>query len=130
MAIAGFALFVLGVILIVVSSINRKKNSRCSAQTQGTLMKVSEGDGSNPNAYVYSYSVNGSEYQVRSTIQSKEANNIGDSCTIWYNPSKPKDAQPFHYESDKVYKIILIIGIVMLISGICLPFIGLTLQIR
>lgn len=51
---------------------------------------------------------------------------IGDSCTIWYNPAKPKDAQPFHYESNKVYRIILVVGIVLTLLGIILTMVGLS----
>ena len=42
MAIAGFALFIfgVGVILVIVAPIGKRKNKRCSAQTQGTLREI------------------------------------------------------------------------------------------
>lgn len=76
--------------------------------------------------YYYTYYVDGVEYTIKSTIISKEARNIGDSCTIWYNPKKPKVAQPFHYESTKIYNIIIIIGVVMIPAGFALIGAGLS----
>ena len=128
MAILGFMLFVLGIVFVIVAPINKKKNARCSMETQGILCGVRENDnshGSNGHTYIYSYYVDGVEYRTKSTIFSSEANAVGDTCTIWYNPKKPKEAQPFHYASSKVYKIILIIGIVMILLGILLIMIGL-----
>ena len=123
----GFGVFVLGIIFVIVAPINKKKNSRCSAQTQGTLMKILErenSDGPVSSMYVYSYSVDGIEYQTKSTILNSEANSVGDHCTIWYNPKKPKEAQPFHYDSVRIYNILLLIGIVMLPLGIFLIAFG------
>ena len=37
-----------------------------------------------------------------------------------YNPEKPKEAQPFHYQSNKAYTVILLIGIAMMLLGIIL----------
>ncbi len=128
MAVAGFALFVLGIIFIIVAPINKRKNARCSEQTQGELRDVIERENSNgplPNMYVYSYCVNGAEYQTKSTICGEQVKEIGDSCTIWYNPKKPKDAQPFHYDSSKAYKIILLIGIAIFLVGLVLMGAGL-----
>ena len=113
MAVAGFSLFLLGIIFIIVAPINKRKNQRCSAQTDGILIKRIEredSDGSLPDMYVYSYYVDGIEYQHKSTVINKQVIKIGDHCTIWYNPKKPKQAQAFHYDSNKVYKIILLIG--------------------
>ena len=123
MAIAGFALFLLGIILIIVAPINKRKNARCSAETQGVLQEIRRRE--HGHTYLYSYSVDGVDYQLKSTICSKEANNTGDTCTIWYDPDRPKDAQPFRYESGKVYRIILLIGIVLFLLGIVLTCIGL-----
>lgn len=95
-AIAGFALFVIGVIFIIVSPINKKKNARCSMQTKGILMKILEredSDGPLPSMYVYSYYVDGIEYQLKSTAYNPQVDKVGDHCTIWYNPAKPKGAQ-------------------------------------
>ncbi len=131
MALAGFALFVLGLIFVIVAPINKRKNARCCAQTEGWLKNAwirSHPDGAAGHSYVYTYSVNGIEYQIRSTIRSSQANDPDDTCTIWYNPNKPEEAQPFHYESVKVYNIILIIGIVLIPSGLILSLVGLVLQ--
>ena len=122
MWIAGFALFLLGVALIIVAPINRKKNSRCSAQTEGKLMDIRRRN--HGFWYIYSYEVNGTGYQLKSPNSSPEANNVGDNCTIWYDPAKPENAQPFHYDSNKIYNIILIIGIVMVLLGIILTLYG------
>lgn len=131
MGIIGFGLFILGVIFIICYKINKNKNKRCSAQTEGTLMEIFEttdSNGSTGHAYLYSYYVDGIEYKLKSTALNKQVNKEGDKCTIWYNPKKPKEAQEFHYESDKVYKIILLIGIVMVLLGIVLPIIGIGLS--
>ena len=112
MAYLGFGIFVLGLILVIVAPINKKKNARCSAEVQGILNKVikrSNSQGTAGHTYIYTYTVDGVEYKVKSTIRSSQANNIGDACTLWYNPVKPKDAQPFHYESNKTYNIIILI---------------------
>ncbi len=127
MWVAGFSLFVLGIIFVIVAPINKRSNSRRSAQTKGTLEKSFETEnshGSNGHRYIYSYSVDGIEYKLRSTVRSTEAAKVGDSCTIWYNPKKPKDAQPFHYESTKVYNILIVVGIVMVLVGLVLAVIG------
>ena len=122
MAYIGFMLFVLGIIFIIVAPINRKKNSRCSAKAQGRLLEVRKRE--HGHTYIYSYSVNGTGYQIKSVNRSPEANNVGDSCTIWYDPAKPQAAQPFHYESGKIYTVILIIGIALILLGLLLLVIG------
>ncbi len=127
MAYLGLALFILGIIFVIVAPINMRKNSRCSAQTQGILggaQKRYNSRGRLPDMYIYVYRVDGVDYQVKSTILSKEANGVGSVCTIWYDPKKPKAAQPFHYESNKVYKVILIIGIVLIPVSFLLIVIG------
>ena len=128
MAAAGFGLFVLGIIFIIAAPISKKRNSRCSVQARGTWTDARETEnsqGSTGNVYIYSYYVNGVEYQLRSTTPSEQAKNLGDACTIWYNPAKPKQAQVFHYDSAKPFRIILIIGIVMLLAGLLLTALGL-----
>lgn len=72
MAIAGFALFIfgVGVILVIVAPIGKRKNNRCSAQTQGTLREIRgryNSDGSLHGMRVYAYFVDGIEYQLKST---------------------------------------------------------------
>ena len=130
MGVIGFCLFVIGLCFIISYPINKRKNSRCTAQTQGELVSVIEREnyeGPIADLHVYSYRVNGIEYQLKTPQHSMEADRIGDSCTIWYDPAKPKYAQAYH-GSDKTLKIILIIGIVMVILGVVLPFVGLTLS--
>ena len=127
MWIVGFSMFILGLVFVIVAPINRRKNARCSAQTEGVLRDILGKRSSRSSAghmYIYSYIVNGIEYQTKSTICSPQIRKVGDSCTIWYNPKKPEDAQPFRYESAKVYNIILILGIVMVLLGIVLTVAG------
>ncbi len=130
MAYVGFGLFLLGIIFVILAPINKRKNSRCSEQTQGILQDIRtryNSKGFTGLMYYYSYFVNGVEYKIKSPVLSPGAGNIGDSCEIWYNPGNPKDAQPFHYESNKAYRIILIIGIAMILLGLVLALLGLVL---
>ncbi len=123
----GFGLFLLGLIFMIVAPINKRKNRRCSAKTEGTLKKVFETENSNGmtgHAYVYSYYVDGIEYKLKSAVRCPDTNEAGDTGTIWYNPKKPKDAQTFRYESNRVYTIIFIIGIAVLLLGLILFFVG------
>ena len=78
--------------------------------------------------HIYSYSVDGIEYKLKSTVRSPETDKVGDRGTIWYNPKKPKDAQSFRYESDKVYKIIFILGIMMGVLGMVLFVAGMGMK--
>ena len=133
MAIAGVALFLfgLGVILIIVAPIGMKKNNRCSAQTPGTLTAIRERYDSNgrlPSLKVYSYEVNGVAYQLKSTALNPQADKVGDRCTIWYNPKKPQDALEYRHNSNKLFIILLIIGIASILSAIIMPFLILALQ--
>ena len=95
----GLALFILGIVFVIIYPINKKKNDRCSAQTEGTLLEIYRSFNSNGytgDGYLYSYYVNGIEYQLKSTVRSEQVEQVSDSCTIWYNPEKPKESQPFH----------------------------------
>ncbi len=128
MMLAGVVALFIGVILIICYPINKKKNARCSMQAQGVLRGIVErhdSDGSLKDAHVYSYNVNGVEYQLQTTDHNLEVHQAGDTCTIWYNPANPQDAQAFR-GSDKYLKILLIIGIVMTLLGflfICVGFV-------
>ena len=131
MGYLGLTLFLLGLILLICYSIGKRKNSRCSEQTEGKLINIVErenSDGPLSSMYVYTYYVDGIEYQLKSTAYNKHVDKIGDKCTIWYNPKKPKDAQSFHYDSNKVFRVILIIGIILLVLGIALPIVSIGLQ--
>lgn len=132
MAVAGFALFVLGIVFLIVSPINRRKNKRCTMQAQGVLSEVLErenSDGPLPDMYVYSYRVGGIEYHLKTTDRSPQIGKVGDACIIWYNPAKPGDAQAFHYSSEKVFKLLLLIGVAMVLLGIFLLCFGFVRQI-
>ncbi len=129
MGMGGFALFLMGIILLISGAVGRRKNKRCSAQTEGVVTEVRERENSDttlPSMYVYAYSVDGVEYRTKSTAYVKGVNGIGDTCTIWYNPKKPKDAQPFHSETGKAFRIILIIGIVLTLAGVVMMIVGLS----
>ena len=123
MPYAGLFVFLLGLILVIVAPINKRKNTRCSAEANGTLSDIRRkinSKGHRTTYYTYTYFVDGIEYKIKSTILSSQAHKTGESCTIWYNPKKPKVAQPFHYESTKIYNIIIIFGAVMIPLGIVL----------
>lgn len=79
-----------------------------------------------PEFRVFSYTVDGVEYNLKTGERSKEASSIGESCTIWYNPKKPQDAEVFR-GSDEYLKKLLIIGIVLVLVGIVMFFIGLSM---
>lgn len=126
MAIAGFALFIIGVIALILYPTLKSKNKRCSTKTEGTLREIkinSNNDSGNGYVYVYSYCVNGTEYQLKTYDRISQTNEIGDIGTIRYNPAKPKEAQAFP-ASEKLLKIILIAGIVTMLLGIILLCFG------
>ena len=85
MWIVGFSMFILGLVFVIVAPINRRKNARCSAQTEGVLRDILGKRSSRSSAghmYIYSYIVNGIEYQTKSTICSPQIRKVGDSCTM------------------------------------------------
>lgn len=129
----GLFLFGLGLILVIVAPIGKRKNNRCSAQTQGVLKNITErydSDGRLPSMKTYSYNVNGVEYQLKSTAINPHASKIGDQCPIWYDPKKPSVAVEHRYGSNKLFNILLIIGIVLLLSPILLAVLSAALQAR
>ena len=129
MIMVGIVVLFIGIVLIICYPINKKKNARCSMQTQGVLrgiVKRYDSDGAAKDAHVYSYYVNGFEYQLQTTDHNLEVHEVGDTCTIWYNPAKPQDAQAFR-GSDKYLKTLLIIGIIMTVLGVILSFAALIL---
>ena len=131
MGIAGFMVFAVGIILMICYPYNKKKNARCSMQTQGVLREIRrryDSDGPKKSMHVYSYIVGGVEYQLKTTDHSMQVNEVGDVCDIWYNPAKPQDAQAFR-GSDKYLKGILIAGIVLTLLGIVLMCVGCTQMI-
>ena len=127
MALVGFVLFFIGIILVICYPYNKKKNARCSAQTQGVLSGIRprfNSEGSLKDAHIYTYYVDGVQYQLETVDYSLNDSTVGNSYPIWYNPAKPEDAQAFH-GSDKYLKNMLIIGLVLLLVGIVVTFIGL-----
>ena len=127
MAIAGIVALFVGFILVICYPINKKKNSRCTAQTQGFLSDVQarfNSNGSQKSMHVYTYQVNGIEYQLKTLDYSPEAERVGDACTIWYNPEKPEDAQAYR-ASDGYLKVLLYVGLALIPLGIVLIIIGL-----
>ena len=127
MLIVGAMSLVVGVILLICCPIGRRRNARCTARAQGTLRDIRARYNSNgflPDTHVFSYTVDGTEYQLKSSSHSPEAERVGDECTIWYNPARPEEAQVVHYESDRVFKIILLAGIALLLLGIILVCVG------
>ncbi len=126
MLIAGIVVLFIGFIFIISYPINRKKNTRCTMETQGTLVDIRgrfNSKGRLKSMHVYSYQVDGEEYQLETLDYSPDAENVGDVCTIWYNPDRPEDAQAFR-GSNKYLKTLLIIGLVLEVLGIVLSFIG------
>ena len=127
MTITGIVVLFIGFTLIISYPINRKKNARCTQQTQGVLEEVRRrynSKGSLKSMHVYSYQVAGVDYQLATLDYSPEAKRPGDQCTIWYNPAKPQDAQAYR-ASDKYLKLLLVIGIALLVVGIVIIFVGL-----
>ena len=130
---AGVALFIfgIGVILVIVAPIGKRKNNRCSAQTQGTLRELRtryNSGGGLRGLHVYTYSVNGVEYQLKSTAVNPHVQKAGDSCPIWYDPKKPRVALEYHYRSNKLFNILLLVGVALIVLGLVLLFAGLVRQ--
>lgn len=127
MLIVAIVVLFVGVIFVICYPYNKRKNARCTAQTQGMLLDVQRrfnSKGSLKSAHVYSYQVDGVDYQLKTLDYSPEVHAIGDSCTIWYNPDKPQDAQAYR-GSDEYLKTLLIIGIALIVLGILLAIFGL-----
>lgn len=123
----GLAFFLLGIILIILYPVAKGKNDRCSEQVPGVLRKVVENrsDRVAKDLHVYTYSVDGKDYRLETRDYSlKENTGIGDSCTIWYNPAKPEEAMAFHYETNTIFKTLLILGIIFVPLGLVLICVG------
>ena len=96
----GFALFVLGIVFLISYPISKRKNARCSAQTEGVLsdsIRTRNSNGDIRRTYVYSYRVDGIDYQIKSTALNPDVSEIGDSCTIWYNPKMNSGRRGFRF---------------------------------
>ncbi|MBQ6152751.1 MAG: DUF3592 domain-containing protein [Ruminococcus sp.] len=130
MWILALTLFLLGIMLIIISAAVRGKHSRCREQAQGVLMRIGTNRSRDVNRseYYYSYKVDGTEYQFKSFDRAPQANKVGDSCTIWYNPKKPKEAMAYRYQSFTLLNILLISGIAMIVLTFALPIISAAIQ--
>ena len=127
----GLFLFLLGIILVIVAPIGKHKNNRCKAQTQGTLINIRErynSKGRLASMKTYAYTVNGTQYLLNSTAINPNASRVGDQCPIWYDPKHPNVALEYRYKSNKLFNILLIVGIVLLLSPIILAAISAGMQ--
>ena len=117
--------FIAGAILIIVFSILKRKSDRCSEQIKGQLIEIIQNDidSGGGSTYVYSYNINGKNYKLKTISSRKIKNEVGDDATIWYNPKNPMDALAVRY-SNKIYSILIAIGIVMVLLPIVLFCIG------
>ncbi len=123
----GLFLFLLGIILVIVAPMGKKKNARCSEQAPAELMKVSKGtdsEGFEYTVHLYSYNVDGVEYKLESKFHCPGAKEVGDKCSLWYNPKKPSEAMCIRNDSSKIFNILLIIGIVSIPLGLVLIVAG------
>ena len=127
-SLIGFIVVIFGFCFLIAGLHLKSKNRRCSAQVQGTLTEIRKTRKRNSNSdsyrYYYSYSVDGQDYTLWADngASSTEAREVGDACTIWYNPSKPKDALAYHYDNNKFLNVCTVIGIVLIIGGFLFEF--------
>lgn len=125
MAIVGLAIMIVGIIFMIYYPIIKKKTRRCTAQAPGRLLDIWESMadeyGGSRVEYTYAYYVDGIEYKLKTIHRAPEAVHVGDTCTIWFNPRNPKDAQSLHFEEKGLGKVFLV--------GIALLFVGLVLVI-
>lgn len=130
MGIVAFTLFLFGLMLIIIYIAVRRKHKRCSAEVEGKLVKIGRNTSRDieRQVYYYSYTVDGIEYQIKSFDRSSQVVGVGDRCTIWYDPRKPKKAMAYRYSSMKPLNILLIVGLVMLLAAFVLPFIGFAIE--
>lgn len=132
--IIGFiiiSLFIIGILFIIWSLCFKYKNfilvNKCTNRCDGTLIKINEikinrrinGDGRwySTKSYVpiYEYKVQENKYKIKGT--NGTGFKIGDVVKINYNPQKPEQCYIEGY-SFTAYKILLIIGIIILVMSI------------
>lgn len=130
MAVLCFTLFLFGIMLIIIYLAVMHRHKRCSAQTQGTLTKIRNNISRevSRDEYFYSFSVDGIEYHFKTFDRSPQTNNVGDKCTIWYDPKKPKVALAHHYDSYKAFKLLILGGVVMILLALIIPFVSLAFR--
>lgn len=78
--------------------------------------------------YIYSYFVNGIEYQLKSTAVNPQDSKVGDRCTVWYNPKNPRNALEYRYKSNKLFNILLIVGIALILLSLIMPVAVIAIQ--
>lgn len=126
MWVIGLVVLFIGVILVICYPINKNKNNRCTAETKGVLENIQarfNSKGVQKPMHIYSYEVDGVRYELKTLDYSPQVAYVGDSCTIWFNPDKPEDAQAYR-GSDKYLKTLLYIGLALIPLGILLTIVG------
>lgn len=116
----GLAILIVGIVVAIMDVNLRAKDELCTAQAKGTLTshkKRRNHKGSEFHDYRYTYTVDGREYELRLYSCIGDAKEVGDTCTIWYNPEKPSQAIGFHSEPGKEHSSSPALGIVIAIVG-------------
>jgi len=127
MAVIGLTAALLGVILIIVYFAVKSQQTRCSAQTQGTLEEIGRAGDNDRSVYSYAYRVDGIDYRLRSYDRCPDTHEVGDVGVIWYNPRKPKEAIAYRLQSYTYLKILLYVGIPLIPIGLLLGVAGLSM---
>ncbi|NMM99641.1 hypothetical protein G1C96_0219 [Bifidobacterium sp. DSM 109958] len=88
------ALIVLGVCLRLMRKASDSRR-RCTAETTGTVSELRERHDDDGTLWspVFSYTVGGSEYELKSGIWSRPSKfHVGDEATVLYDPFEPSHA--------------------------------------
>ncbi len=130
MAIVGFILFVLGLIMLIYAPIHARQNKRRTETVTGTITFVKEVLQKNSSIghpmydyfFTVDYIVDGITHTTHSPRWSTRMN-VGDEVTVCYNPNKADDShiKEFHGDSSKP---ILIVALILLALGLLLFVIG------
>lgn len=133
--LSGIAVTVIGVVVLILAIYGNKKyiskNIRCTASTDGTLVRYEKknfvennSDGSTYNeSYfysVYEYFVNDQRFEVQSGYGKRTITEplIGQKKQIWYNPENCSECFISGEDLSKAYGIAKIIGIVLIAVGV------------
>lgn len=122
---AGGVLFTyLGIIFRTSAS---KKNARCTSRCTGQVIRQNENEDSEGHTSyyaVYSYTVNGNEYELVDSYGGGERAipQVGEPMEIFYDPVSPKVAySAYEGKQSKVFTIwFLAFGIPMIVIGIAI----------
>lgn len=99
--ICGSVFFIVGLVFLVIGIVlmrlDNKKRALCSGEAKGVVVRIdskqsTDSDGFKSTVYapVVSYTVNGKEYEERSSIYSSPCKfNEGDIAIIHYDPGDP-----------------------------------------